>query len=158
MIKPIAPCLWFDGKAEEAAAFYCSLFKNSRITHVDRFTDDAPDPDGPVIFLEFEINGQNFWAINGGPMFTFSEAVSFGIECEDQAEIDLYYDTLLADGGEEMACGWVKDKFGLSWQIVPTRLNEMLRGPDRVRGGQAMRKMLQMKKLNIAELEAAYNA
>jgi predicted 3-demethylubiquinone-9 3-methyltransferase (glyoxalase superfamily) len=158
MTKPIAPCLWFDKNAEEAVNYYVSVFKNSKITSIDRFTNDEPDPEGTVVFIEFEINGQPFGAINGGPIFTFSEAISFMIECADQAEVDFYYDTLIADGGEQSECGWLKDKYGVSWQVVPTRLNELLRDPDRKRAGQAMRKMLSMKKLNIAELEAAFNA
>lgn len=158
MPKPIAPCLWFDNQAEEAANYYVSVFKNSKVTHVDHFSDEGPDPDAPVVYVEFEINGQPFAALNGGPLFTFSEAISFIIECADQAELDFYWDTLINDGGEASQCGWLKDKFGVSWQVVPTVLNDMMRSSDRKRGGQAMRKMLSMQKLNIDELQAAYDA
>jgi predicted 3-demethylubiquinone-9 3-methyltransferase (glyoxalase superfamily) len=157
--SPIAPCLWFENKnAEEAVNFYVSVFKDSRILHVDRYSDVGPDPDAPVLFIEFQINGQPFQALNGGPYFTFNEAISFAIECADQAELDYYWDTLIADGGAPSECGWLKDKYGVSWQVVPKVLNDMMRGDDKVRAGQAMRKMLTMQKLNIADLEAAYNA
>ena len=155
MTQPIAPCLWFDGNAEDAVNYYVSIFKDSKVLHVDRFSDVGPDPDAPVVFIEFQINGQPFQAINGGPEFTFSEAVSFAIECADQAEVDHYWNTLV-DGGEPSQCGWLKDKYGLSWQVVPTALNELLRDPDRERAGQVMRRMLQMSKIDIAELRAAY--
>jgi len=155
--KPIAPCLWFDGQAEEAANFYCSVFKDSRIVHVDRFTDNVPDPDGSVLFIEFEINGQPFQALNGGPEFKFSEAVSFSVDCKDQEELDYYWDALLKGGGEPSQCGWLKDKFGVSWQIVPRVLNEMVRDPDRERASAAFRQMMSMVKLDIAPLEAAYD-
>lgn len=158
MTQPIAPCLWFDANAEEAVNYYVSVFKDSRILQIGRFSDVGPDPNAPVVFIEFQINGQPFQALNGGPLFTFSEAISFCIECEDQAELDYYWDTLIADGGAPSECGWLKDKYGVSWQVVPKVLNEMMRSDDRVRAGQAMRKMLSMQKLNVAELEAAYNA
>ena len=154
--KPIAPCLWFDGRAEEAANFYVSVFKSSKIVHIDRFTDFVPDPDGEVVFIEFEINGQPFQALNGGPEFQHSEAVSFSVDCKDQAELDYYWDALLADGGESSQCGWLKDKFGVSWQIVPRVLNDMMRDPDRERAGRAMKQMLTMVKLDIAPLQAAF--
>jgi predicted 3-demethylubiquinone-9 3-methyltransferase (glyoxalase superfamily) len=157
LAQPIAPCLWFDNQAEEAANYYASVFKDSKVLHVDRFTDVGPDPDGRVIFVEFQINGQPFQAINGGPHFTFSEAISFSITCEDQAEVDHYWDTLIGDGGEPSQCGWLKDKYGVSWQIVPRRYYELMRDPDRVRAGQAMRQMFTMTRLDIAELEAAFN-
>jgi len=156
MSNPIAPCLWFPGNAEEAANYYVSVFKNSRILHIDRFSDVGPDPDAPVVFMEFELNGQPFQAINGGSEFPFTEAVSFSIECENQEEVDHYWNTLV-DGGEESQCGWLKDRYGVSWQIVPKQLNEYLRDDDRVRAGQVMRKMLQQQKIVIAELDAAYN-
>ncbi len=156
--KPIAPCLWFDGKAEEAANFYVSIFKNSKIVQVDRFTGNDPDPEGEVLFIEFEINGQPFQALDGGPEFKFTEAVSFSVACKDQAELDYYWDALLKDGGEPSQCGWLKDKYGVSWQIVPDLLNKLLRSPDRERAGQAMRQMLQMVKLDIAPLQAAFDA
>ena len=156
MTPPIAPCLWFDGKAEEAVGYYVSVFDNSRVVHVDRFSDVGPDPAAPVVFVEFEINGQPFQAINGGPEFSFSEAVSFAIECADQAEVDRYWDAL-TDGGEPSQCGWLKDRYGVSWQIVPRALNELLRDADREKAGRVMRRMLQMTKLNVAELQAAYD-
>jgi predicted 3-demethylubiquinone-9 3-methyltransferase (glyoxalase superfamily) len=158
MTQPIAPCLWFDGTAEEAVNFYVSIFKDSKVVHVDHFTDNMPDPAGPVLFIEFEINGQPFQALNGGPEFQFSEAISFSIECADQEELDYYWDALLNDGGEPSQCGWLKDKFGVSWQVVPRVLNELLRDPDRKRAGQAMQQMLEMVKLDIAPLQAAFDA
>jgi predicted 3-demethylubiquinone-9 3-methyltransferase (glyoxalase superfamily) len=158
MPQPIAPCLWFDNNAEEAVNYYVSVFKDSKIKHIDRYSDEGPDPEARVVFIEFQINGQPFQAINAeGPMFKFSEAISFCIECADQAELDYYWDTLVGDGGEESECGWLKDKYGVSWQVVPTVLNEMMRSSDRKRGGQAMRKMLTMQKLNVDELQAAYD-
>ncbi|HYI14817.1 MAG TPA: VOC family protein [Thermomicrobiales bacterium] len=157
MTQPIAPCLWFNNNAEEAANYYVSVFKDSKVLHVDRYSDVGPDPDAPVVFIEFQINGQPFQAINGGPIFTFSEAISFSIECDTQDEIDYYWNTLTQDGGEPSQCGWLKDKFGVSWQIVPAMLNRLLRDADRVRAGQAMRQMLQMTKLDIAELQAAFD-
>ncbi len=159
MPPPIAPCLWFENNnAEEAVNYYVSVFKDSKVLHVDRYIDVGPDPDAPVVFIEFQINGQPFQAINGGPFFTFSEAISFCIECADQAELDYYWDTLIGDGGAASECGWLKDKYGVSWQVVPKVLNDMMRSADTVRAGQTMRKMLTMQKLNVAELEAAYNA
>jgi predicted 3-demethylubiquinone-9 3-methyltransferase (glyoxalase superfamily) len=155
MTQPIAPCLWFDGNAEEAVNYYLSVFQDSRVLHVDRFSAVGPDPDAPVVFIEFELNRQPFQAINGGPQFSFTEAVSFSIPCADQAEVDYYWDTL-THGGEPGQCGWLKDRYGVSWQVVPRRLIELLRDPDRERAGQVMRRMLQMTKLDIAELQAAY--
>ena len=157
MTQPIAPCLWFNGNAEEAANYYVSVFKDAEVVHVDRCSDVGPDPEAPVVFIEFRINGQPFQAINGGPEFTFNEAVSFAIECADQREVDYYWDTL-TDGGEPGPCGWLKDRYGVSWQVVPRVLNELLRDPDRARAGQAMRRMLQMTKLDVAELRAAFDA
>jgi predicted 3-demethylubiquinone-9 3-methyltransferase (glyoxalase superfamily) len=156
MTQPIAPCLWFNGVAEEAINYYVSIFNDSKVLHVDRFSDVGPDPDAPAVFIEFQINGQLFWAINAGSEFTFSEAISFGITCESQDEIDHYWDTLIADGGEPSQCGWLKDRYGVSWQIVPRALNDMLRSPDREAASRAMRRMLQMTKLDIADLQAAY--
>ena len=157
MAQPIAPCLWFDNQAEEAANYYVSVFKDSKVLHVDRYSDVGPDPDARVVFVEFQINGQPFQAINGGPMFTFSEAISFAIECETQDEVDYYWNTLINDGGEPSECGWLKDKYGVSWQIVPNMLNDLLRDNNRERAGQAMRRMFQMQKLDIAELQAAFD-
>jgi predicted 3-demethylubiquinone-9 3-methyltransferase (glyoxalase superfamily) len=157
MSKPIVPCLWFDANAEEAVNYYVSIFKDSKILHVDRYSDAGPNNDATVVVIDFEINGQRFQAFNGGPMFTFSEAISFVVECADQAEVDYYWNTFTKEG-EESQCGWLKDKYGVSWQIVPTRLEELLRDPDQKRAGQVMRRMLQMKKLDIAELQAAYES
>jgi predicted 3-demethylubiquinone-9 3-methyltransferase (glyoxalase superfamily) len=155
---PIAPCLWFPGNAEEAVAFYVSVFDDARVVHVDRFDDEGPKPDAPVVFIEFDLNGRRFQAINGDDRFPFSEAVSFSVECADQAEVDRYWDALTADGGQPGPCGWLKDKYGVSWQIVPTMLNDLLRSDDRVRAGRALRKMMQLGKLDVAELQAAYDA
>lgn len=154
MTRPIAPCLWFDGNAEEAVAYYVSVFEDSEILHVDRFSDVGPDPAAPVVFIEFRINGQPFQAVNGGPQFPFTEAVSFAIACADQDEVDCYWNTLTR-GGEPGQCGWLKDKFGVSWQVVPRVLTDLLRDPDRERAGRVMRRMLRMTKLDIAELQAA---
>jgi predicted 3-demethylubiquinone-9 3-methyltransferase (glyoxalase superfamily) len=156
MTQPIAPCLWFDGNAEEAVNYYVSVFKDSKVLHVDRFNDVGPAPDAPVVFIEFQLNGQPFQAINGGPEFSFTEAVSFSIPCANQDEVDDYWDTLTQDGGQPGPCGWLKDKYGVSWQVVPTVLTELLRDADRERAGQVMRRMLQMGKLDVAELQAAY--
>ena len=157
MTIPIAPCLWFDSNAEEAVDFYTSVFKDSKVVEVGRFTDEGPAPDAPVLWIDFQINGQPFQAINGGPLFTFSEAISFAIECEDQAEVDYYWEALTQDGGQPGECGWLKDRFGVSWQVVPRRLGELLRDPDPKRAGRVMRRMLQMQKLDVAELQAAYD-
>lgn len=157
MTQPIAPCLWFDDNAEEAVNFYLSVFNDSRVLHVDRYSDVGPDPEAPVVFIEFQINGQPFQAINGGPEFAFTEAISFAIECADQEELDYYWNRL-TDGGEAVQCGWLKDRYGVSWQVVPRVLNELLRDADRERAGRVMRQMLQMTKLDIADLEAAYES
>ncbi len=156
MAQPITPCLWFDGNAEEAVDYYISVFKDASVQHVDRYSDVGPDPDAPVVFIEFQINGQPFGAINGGPEFQFTEAVSFSIECANQDEVDYYWNTLTKDG-EPSQCGWLKDKYGVSWQVVPRILFDLMRDDDRGRAGQVMRRMLQMTKLDIAELQAAYN-
>jgi predicted 3-demethylubiquinone-9 3-methyltransferase (glyoxalase superfamily) len=159
MTTPIAPCLWFDANAEEAVEFYCSVFKNSKVHYAGHFDQEGrTGPDVPVMYIDFQINGQPFQAINGGPLFQFTEALSLGIECDDQAEVDAYWSALTADGGEPGPCGWLKDKYGVSWQVTPRRLGELLRSEDRERAGQALRAMLAMGKLDIAELEAAYSA
>ncbi len=155
MPGPIAPCLWFPGNAVEAVDFYVSIFRNARVLHVDRYSDVGPDPEAPVVFMEFELNGQPFQAINAADVFPFTEAISLAVDCGDQEEVDYYWNALL-EGGSAMACGWLKDKYGVSWQIVPRRLNELLRADDRVRAGQVMRKMLEQQKIDIAELEAAW--
>jgi predicted 3-demethylubiquinone-9 3-methyltransferase (glyoxalase superfamily) len=150
----ITPCLWFDTQAEEAATYYTSVFENGRILEVTRYGDAGPRPAGWVMTVTFEVNGQEFMALNGGPDFTFNEAVSFQVFCQSQDELDHYWNTL-SDGGEEGPCGWLKDRYGLSWQIIPTRLNELVSDPDPGRSQGAMSAMLQMNKLDIAALEQA---
>ena len=155
----ITPCLWFDGKAEEAAEFYVSLLPDSRVDKVWRSPADTPSgPAGMVLTVDFTVAGQPLQGLNGGPDFTFSEAISFGIECEDQAEVDRLWDTLTADGGEPGPCGWLKDRFGLSWQIVPRELNGMMEDPDPDRARRAMEAMLQMGKIEVDELRRAVEA
>ncbi|WP_415853841.1 VOC family protein [Sinomonas sp. G460-2] len=151
----IVPCLWFDTQAEEAANFYVSIFPNSKVTNVDYYGEAGPRPAGTVITASFELDGKPFLGLNGGPEFTFSEAVSMQVFCADQAEVDHYWDSLTADGGQESQCGWLKDRFGFSWQIVPTRLTELLQDPDPGRAQRAMGAMLQMNKIVIADLETA---
>jgi len=150
----ITPNLWFDTQAKEAAEFYVSVFPNSRITDVSYYGEAGPREAGTVLTVEFELDGQPFTALNGGPQFTFDEAVSFLIDCADQAEVDHYWDRLL-EAGEESQCGWLRDRFGLSWQVVPRRLVELLNDPDKDRCERAMKAMLGMKKLDVAALEAA---
>ena len=155
----INPCLWFDTEAEEAAKFYCSIFKNSRMGKVSRYANEGQEihgkPAGSVMAVEFELDGQKFAALNGGPQFKFDEAISFQINCEDQEEVDYYWGKLSEDG-KEVACGWLKDKFGLSWQVVPELLYEMLMDPDQEKVKRVTKAFLQMKKFNIAELKRAY--
>ena len=153
-MREITPCLWFDMEGEEAARFYTSAFPDSRIVEVSRYGEGGPRPAGTVMTVSFELAGQKFLALNGGPEFTFSEAVSFQVSCETQDEVDAYWSTL-SEGGEEGPCGWLKDRFGLSWQIVPTRLPELLSDPDPERSQRVMTAMLGMKKIEIAELERA---
>jgi len=157
-MNKITPCLWFDGQAEEAATFYCSIFPDSRIDRVDRSPADNPsNKEGDVLTVQFTLAGQPYTGLNGGPEFQFSEAVSFEIECEDQAEVDRYWELLTADGGEPSQCGWLKDRFGLSWQVVPRRLNEMYASPDRAGAKRAFEAMLTMQKLDVAKLESAFD-
>jgi predicted 3-demethylubiquinone-9 3-methyltransferase (glyoxalase superfamily) len=152
----VYPCLWFDGKAEEAAEFYASLLPDSHVDKVWRSPADTPSgPAGMVLVVDFTVAGQRLQGLNGGPDFTFSEAVSFVIECDDQAEVDRLWDGLTADGGEPGPCGWLKDRYGLSWQIVPKELNRLLDDPDPDRARRAMEAMLQMGKLEIDALRAA---
>ena len=151
----ITPNLWFDTQSEEAAEFYVSVFPNSKITDVTFYGEAGPGPAGTVLTVAFELDGHPFVGINGGPQFTFDEAVSFEIECADKDEIDYYWERL-TDGGAESRCGWLKDRFGLSWQVVPTRLYELLESPDRGGAQRAMEAMLQMSKIDVAELEAAF--
>jgi len=155
MEHKIVPNLWFDTEAEEAAEFYCSVFPDSRIVSVARYTDAGPREAGMIMVVEFELNGHRFVGINGGPQFKFDEAVSFQINCEDQAELDYYWDKLTADGGRESQCGWLIDKYGLSWQVTPTGMDELFSDPDPERANRAMTAMLQMTKLDIAALQAA---
>jgi predicted 3-demethylubiquinone-9 3-methyltransferase (glyoxalase superfamily) len=154
MLQRITPNLWFDTEAEEAATFYTSVFKNSRIVRIAHYTDAGPRPEGMVLSVDFELDGQRIIAINGGPEFTFSEAVSLGVSCADQAEVDYYWDAL-SDGGEEGPCGWLKDRYGLSWQIVPEAALDLFADPDRARAERAMRAMFEMRKLDIAALQKA---
>jgi len=151
----ISPWLWFDTEGEDAARFYTSVFPNSKIGEITRYGSAGPRDEGTVMTVGFELDGQEFFALNGGPDFKFNEAVSFQVLCKDQDEVDHYWDTLSGDGGEEGPCGWVKDKFGLSWQIVPSRLNELLSDSDPKKAQAAMAAMLEMKKIVIADLEQA---
>jgi predicted 3-demethylubiquinone-9 3-methyltransferase (glyoxalase superfamily) len=148
------PCLWFDTQGEDAAQFYCSVFPHSTIHRVTRYGPDTPGTEGAVMTVDFELDGQKFVALNGGPQFTFSEAVSFYVECRDQAEVD-YYWAALGEGGEHGPCGWLKDRFGVSWQVTPTRLFELIADPDPERANRAMQAMLTMGKLILADLEKA---
>ena len=154
MQQRIVPNLWFDTEAEEAAAFYCSVFKNSQITDVTHYGEAGPGTAGTVMTVEFELDGQRFVGINGGPQFPFTEAVSFEITCDTQDEVDYYWDRL-TDGGEEVQCGWLKDRYGLSWQVVPRGMTEILNDPDPQRSQRAMEAMLGMVKLDLAELQRA---
>jgi predicted 3-demethylubiquinone-9 3-methyltransferase (glyoxalase superfamily) len=152
--QKIVPNLWFDTEAEEAAHFYVDLFDDARIVSVAHYTEAGPRPAGTVMTVEFELNGQRFVGINGGPQFTFNEAVSFQITCKDQDEVD-YFWSRLSEGGEESQCGWLKDRFGLSWQVVPTGMEELFSDPDPERARRAMEAMLQMQKIDIAEIRRA---
>jgi predicted 3-demethylubiquinone-9 3-methyltransferase (glyoxalase superfamily) len=154
MQHQIIPNLWFDTEAEEAADFYTSVFENSRIVNVARYTEAGPRPAGTVMTVEFELDGQRFVGINGGPQFTFDEAVSFQITCETQEEVDRYWERL-SEGGSEGQCGWLKDRFGLSWQVVPAGMGELFADPDPERARRAMEAMLGMSKLDIAALRSA---
>jgi predicted 3-demethylubiquinone-9 3-methyltransferase (glyoxalase superfamily) len=154
-MQKITPFLWFDTEGEDAAEFYVSVFPNSRIVDVQHYGEAGPRPAGSVMTVEFELEGQRFVALNGGPDFTFNEAISFEVECGDQDEIDGYWSALTEGGGQPGPCGWLKDKFGVSWQIVPTRLTELLADSDRAKAQRVMAAMLQMGKIDIAELERA---
>lgn len=153
----ISPCLWFDSNAEEAVAFYMSVFTDSRIMRVARYGEGGPGPAGAVMTIEFDLDGRRFVALNGGPAFQFSEAVSFVVSCATQDEIDRFWERL-SEGGEKRACGWLKDRFGLSWQIVPRALATMMEDPDAARTGRVTQAMLRMTKLDLAALVDAYNA
>jgi len=153
-MQTITPFLWFDTQGEEAAEFYTAIFPNSRITEVTRYGSAGPRPAGTVMTVAFELDGHEFVALNGGPEFAFTEAVSFQVLCETQDEVDHYW-SKLGEGGEEGPCGWLKDRYGLSWQITPRRLNELLADPDPERAQRAMASMLGMRKIDVAELERA---
>jgi predicted 3-demethylubiquinone-9 3-methyltransferase (glyoxalase superfamily) len=149
----ITPMLWFDNQAEEAANYYVSIFKNSKVTNVSRYGDTGPGPKGSVMVAEFELDGQKFTALNGGPQFKFTEAISLVVNCEDQAEVDYYWEKLSGDGGQEVVCGWLKDKYGLSWQVCPVRVFELLSDPatsDRV-----MAAVMEMTKIDLSKIEKA---
>ena len=156
----VTPCLWFDTQAEEAANFYVSIFPNSQIVRIERYPEAGTEVHGKqagsVMVAVFSLDGLEFTALNGGPQFTFDEAISFQVPCANQKEVDYFWSKLTADGGEEGPCGWLKDKFGLSWQVSPTRLHEMLSDPDPARRNRVMTQMLQMKKLDLAPLERAF--
>jgi predicted 3-demethylubiquinone-9 3-methyltransferase (glyoxalase superfamily) len=154
-MQKITPWLWFDTEGEEAATFYTSIFKNSRILDVSRYGDAGPRPAGTAMTVTFELDGQEFTALNGGPEFTFNEAVSFQVLCDTQDEVDTFWKAL-SDGGEEGQCGWLKDRYGVSWQIVPSALYEVLGGPDPQKAQAGMAAMLGMQKLDIDELRRAY--
>jgi len=157
---PITPCLWFDTEAEDAAKLYVSIFPNSKIDTVSRFPDAGQDvhgkPAGSVMVVAFELDGQPFTALNGGPQFKHSEAVSFQVMCETQGDVDHYWNALTANGGQEGPCGWLKDKFGVSWQVVPTAIPRMMSDPDPAKPARVMQAFMQMKKMDIAALERAY--
>jgi len=159
-MQKITPFLWFDGKAEEAAKFYASIFKNSKIGKITRYGNEGYEvhrrPVGTVMTVEFQIDGQKFVALNGGPEFKFTEAVSFAVGCKSQEEVDMFWEKL-GEGGEESVCGWLKDRYGLSWQITPTILGEMLADKDPKKAGGVMAAMLKMKKIDIPTLKKAYD-
>ncbi|WP_331770686.1 VOC family protein (plasmid) [Embleya sp. NBC_00888] len=154
--KALTTCLWFDGQAEEAANHYLTIFEDSKLGRIARYNEAGPGPAGSVITVEFEINGQQFVGLNGGPQFTFDEAISFQVPCADQDEVDYYWDKL-SEGGQEGPCGWVKDKYGVSWQVVPTELIDMLTDGDQQKAARATAVMLKMGKLDIAALRKAYD-
>jgi predicted 3-demethylubiquinone-9 3-methyltransferase (glyoxalase superfamily) len=154
-MRSISPFLWFDTQAEEAAKFYVSLFPNSRILNTSRYGEAGPGPAGSVMVVEFELNGQRFMALNGGPHFSFTEAVSFSIDCDTQDEVDHYW-SKLSEGGQEVQCGWLKDRFGLSWQVNPVILGKLISDPDPVKAARVASAMLKMKKFDIPTLERAH--
>ena len=154
MTQKIRPCLWFDGNAEEAVSFYVSVFKDAEIHDVSRYGEGAPLPEGTVLTVTFQLHGQDFMALNAGPEFKFSEAVSFMIDCKSQEEVDYFWDSLSA-GEETSQCGWLKDKYGLSWQVVPSALGELMQDKDPEKANRVMQALLQMTKIDIAKLEQA---
>ena len=155
-MQKITPFLWYDDKAEEAANFYGSIFKDSKVLSVTRYGEAGPGQKGTVMVVEFQIEGQKFVALNAGPLFKFTEAISFVINCETQEEVDYFWEKLTADGGAESMCGWLKDKYGLSWQVVPTILFELFQDKDAGKSQRVMKAMLQMKKMDIPTLKRAY--
>lgn len=155
-MQKITTFLWFDDQAEEAVNFYTSLFQDAKVLEVSRYGEAGPGPAGEVMVINFQLAGQEFTALNGGPQFKFNEAISLVVNCESQAEVDRLWEELTADGGEESMCGWLKDKYGLSWQIVPTVLGKLASDPDPVKAQRVIQAMLQMRKLDIAELQKAY--
>lgn len=161
MKQKITPCLWYDDNAQDAAKFYASVFKDSEIGKTSNYDEASAkasgQPEGSVLVVEFEIAGQKFVGLNGGPHFKFSEAISFMIDCKDQAEVDYFWSALTADGGEESQCGWLKDKFGLSWQVVPTVMSDLVTGPDHEGSKRAMAAMMTMKKIDIQKIQDAYD-
>jgi predicted 3-demethylubiquinone-9 3-methyltransferase (glyoxalase superfamily) len=154
-MKDIMPCLWFDGRAEEAVNFYASVFKNAKIGHIARYGDNMPMPKGSVLTAELEINGQNFLALNGPPVFTFTPAISLTVNCETQDEVDAFWEKL-SEGGEKQQCGWLKDKFGVSWQVVPTVLADLMKQATPAKSQKVMEAIMQMTKLDIKTLQQAY--
>jgi predicted 3-demethylubiquinone-9 3-methyltransferase (glyoxalase superfamily) len=157
MNQKITPCLWFDNQAEEATNYYVSLFKDSEVLSVSRYGEGGPGEPGTVLVTTFRIAGLEFMALNGGPEFRFTEATSLYIDCDSQEEVDFYWNTFIEDGGEPSQCGWLKDKYGLSWQVIPSILTELLGDADRERANRVMQAMLQMTKIDVAELQAAYD-
>ena len=153
---PLTTCLWFDTQAEEAATYYTSIFRDAKLGNISRYGEGGPRPAGMVITAEFELNGQRFVALNGGPEYTFTEAISFQIPCADQAEVDYYWEQLTADGGQPGPCGWLKDKFGVSWQVIPVVLGSLLGDPDPHKAARATQAMLSMGKLDIDALARAH--
>ena len=156
-MQKITPYLWFKDQAEEAAKFYTSLFMNSKIGAISRFGEGGPAPAGQAMVVPFTLEGQEFYALNGGPEFAFTEAVSFLVNCESQEEVDYYWTRLTENGGVESMCGWLKDRFGLSWQIIPSALGRLMGDPDPVKAGRVMQAMLKMRKIVIADLQRAYD-
>jgi len=156
-MQKISPCLWFDGQAEDAATFYVSIFKNSKIVSVKRWGDTGPGEKGKVLVVHFEIEGQSFIALNGGPEYRITPAISLSVDCATQDEVDALWEKLTADGGAEVQCGWLTDKFGVSWQIVPRALVEMLHDKNATRADAVMRAMMEMVKIDIAALKRAYD-
>ena len=155
-MQKITPFLWFDGHAEEAMNFYVSIFKNSKVLEVTRYGEAGPGPKGTVMSATFQLEGQNFYALNGGPQFSFTPAISFFVNCQSQQEVDELWEKL-SEGGQKERCGWLKDKYGLSWQIIPSALGEMLGDKDPVKASRVMQAMLQMNKIDIAGLKQAYD-